>query len=122
MEKDVIIQVTLLSVNALLCIGLMVLWPCLVDLHDWISKFWKPKMKVEAFIRPCAKGYFIVEFDLSEDRDWILDPGPWSWGNSNLCMKPWTPCLGYTPKFSLIFWVSTLSSSHWFSRKVLFKV
>jgi hypothetical protein len=48
-------------------------------------------LKEEAFIYPCAKGFFIVEFDLVEDRDLILNFGPWFWGNLGLCMKPWTP-------------------------------
>jgi hypothetical protein len=41
------------------------------------SDSWKPELKEEAFIYPCAKGFFIVEFDLAEDRDLILnlDPG-----------------------------------------------
>jgi len=34
------------------------------------------------FIRPHAKGFFIVEFDIAEDKDLILDAGPWFWGNS----------------------------------------
>jgi len=48
-------------------------------------------MQEQAFIHPCAKGFFIVEFDIEEDRDLILNLGPWFWGNSILCMKPWTP-------------------------------
>jgi hypothetical protein len=34
------------------------------------------KLKEEAFIYPCAKGFFIVEFDLVEDRDLILNSDP----------------------------------------------
>jgi hypothetical protein len=66
-------------------------WPKLVDLNSWISATWIPIMQQQAFIHPCAKGFFIVEFDIEEDRDLILNSGLWFWGNSGLCMKPWTP-------------------------------
>lgn len=39
-------------------------------------------IKKKVFIRPHAKGFFIVEFDIAEDKDLILDAGPWFWGNS----------------------------------------
>jgi hypothetical protein len=64
------------------------LWPRLVDLHKWISDLWKPKIKGEVFIFPCAKGFFIVMFDNAHDMDLILKTGPWFWGKSGLCMKP----------------------------------
>jgi hypothetical protein len=51
-------------------------WPKLVDLNSWISTTWIPIMQQQAFIHPCAKGFFIVEFDIEEDRDLILNSGP----------------------------------------------
>jgi hypothetical protein len=66
-------------------------WPKLADLNNWISATWIPIMKQQAFIHPCAKGFFIVEFDMQEDRDLVFNSGLWFWGNSGLCMKPWSP-------------------------------
>jgi hypothetical protein len=80
-------------VPMVLCVHFNGLWPHLVDLHKWILDSWKPEIKEEDFIYPYAKGFFIVEFDLAEDMDLILNSGPWFWGNSRLCMKPWTPSL-----------------------------
>ena len=48
-------------------------------------------MQQQAFIHPCAKGFFIVEFKIEEGHDLILNYGLWFWGNSGFCMKPWTP-------------------------------
>jgi hypothetical protein len=73
--KDVVVQVAFYSTNGLVC-HFNGLWPCLVDLHKWISNSWKPQLKEEAFIYPCEKGFFIVEFDLVEDKDLILNFGP----------------------------------------------
>jgi hypothetical protein len=50
-------------------------WPKLVDLNSWISTTWIPIMQQQAFIHPCAKGFFIVEFNIEEDRDLILNSG-----------------------------------------------
>jgi hypothetical protein len=44
-------------------------------------------MQKQDFIHPCAKGFFIVEFDIEEDHDLILSSGLWFWGNSGLFMK-----------------------------------
>jgi len=67
------------------------LWPKLVDLNSWISATWIHVMQQEAFIHPCAKGFFIVKFDLQEDHDLIFNSRPWFWGNSGLFMKPCSP-------------------------------
>ena len=66
-------------------------WPKLVDLNSWISVTWIPNVQHQAFIHHCAKGFFIVEFNIEEDHDLILNSSPWFWGNSGLCMKPWNP-------------------------------
>jgi hypothetical protein len=44
-------------------------------------------MQQQAFIHPCAKVFFIVEFDIEEDHDLILSSGLLFWGNSGLFMK-----------------------------------
>jgi hypothetical protein len=48
------------------------LWPHLVNLHDWMLRSWLPVLKGDVFIHPCAQGFFIVEFDLQEDKDLIF--------------------------------------------------
>jgi hypothetical protein len=68
------------------------LWLQLVDLNGWISSYWKPLIKEYLFIHPCAKGSFIAKFDLAEDKDLILDSGPWFWGKTGLCLIHLTPC------------------------------
>ena len=44
--------------------------------------FLKPYLKKEAFIYPCEEGFFIVEFYLPKERDFVLNYIPWSWGTS----------------------------------------
>ena len=66
-------------------------WPHLVDLNSCISKEWNPYLKGEAYIYPHARGFFVVVYDETVDRDYILKFGHWFWGISNLCMQPWTP-------------------------------
>jgi hypothetical protein len=90
MRKDVISKLARLSSTTLIC-RFNGLWPRLVNLHEWMSRSWLPVLKGEVFIHPCAQGFFIVEFDLQEDKDLIFSSGPWFWGCSGLCMKPWSP-------------------------------
>jgi hypothetical protein len=75
MRKDVISNLAPLISIVLIC-RFNGLWPCLVDLHDWMSRSWLPVLKGEVFIHPCAQGFFIVEFDLQEDKDLIFSLGP----------------------------------------------
>jgi hypothetical protein len=90
LKKDAISKLAHLSSTTLIC-RFNGLWPQLVDIHDWISRSWAPDLKGDVFIHPCARGFFIAEFDLKEDRDLIFSYGPWFWGSSGLCLKPWTP-------------------------------
>jgi hypothetical protein len=53
------------------------LWPHLIDLHKRISVFRISKLKYEAFIFPCDKGFFILVFQLEEDRDPIPKSRPY---------------------------------------------
>jgi hypothetical protein len=52
---------------------------------------WKLEIKKEAYIYPCPKGFFVVEFDLANDREQILIFDPWFWGKERLYTKLWTP-------------------------------
>ena len=47
-------------------------WPRLTTLHSWISEVWKPLIFDEINIYPCAKGFFLVDFENSERRQCIL--------------------------------------------------
>ena len=38
-------------------------WPRLIALHNWISEVWKPIISDEINIYPCARGFFIVDFE-----------------------------------------------------------
>ena len=61
--------------NALFC-RFNGLWPRLADLHSWIASEWTPLLEKEAHVRPCVKGFFIVIFASSKDRDLIYSSGP----------------------------------------------
>jgi hypothetical protein len=75
-------------------------WPKLIDLKCWITTTYIPIMQQQSFIHPCVKGFFIVEFDIEEDRDLILSSGSWFWGNLGLFMKPWSP--SFNPAFDTL--------------------
>jgi len=62
-------------------------------------------MKHEDFIHLCSKGFFIVEFDMQEDHDLGFNLGMWFWGNSGLCMKPWSPSFNPTTYILYSAWV-----------------
>jgi hypothetical protein len=47
-------------------------------------------LKGDVFIFHFSQGFFIVEFDLQEDKYLIFSFGPWFWGSYILCMKPWS--------------------------------
>eukprot|EP00253_Pinus_taeda_P007922 PITA_07922 len=46
---------------------------------------------MECDIYLCSKGFFIVRFASSEDREKIISNGPYFWGTSGLFMTPWFP-------------------------------
>jgi hypothetical protein len=76
--------------NALFC-RFNGLWPRLADLHSWIASEWTPLLEEEAHVRPCVKGFFVVIFASSKDRDLIYSSRPWFWGRSGLSVQLWTP-------------------------------
>ena len=67
------------------------LWPRLADLHQWVLEVWKPIVYDKISIYPSARGIFMVDFIMSEDRTTIQASGPRFWGKSGLFMKPWKP-------------------------------
>ncbi|GLJ54289.1 hypothetical protein SUGI_1164690 [Cryptomeria japonica] len=54
------------------------LWPKLSDLHAGILENWKFQLEDEICIFPCAKGFFILEFESLTDKYWVLKNGPWA--------------------------------------------
>jgi hypothetical protein len=76
------------------CFNLSVQWDlAAVGGSQWLDIIpLETTYKEYLFIHPYPKGFFIIEFDLLEYRDLILYACPWFWGNSGLCMIPWTPC------------------------------
>ena len=61
-------------------------WPKMADLHSWLDACWKPLLLQPFSIYPCARGFFVIDFDNQEDRSTIEKVGPWFWGNSGLFM------------------------------------
>ena len=95
------------SESALICLFIGFL-PQLTALHNLISKVWKPVISDEIDIYPCARGFFIVDFENPESRQRILDSGPWFWEKSGLFMKPWNP--SFDPSTTVITSAPTLAS------------
>ena len=52
-------------------------WPKLIDLHSWQDACWKPLLQKTFSIYPCARGFFVIDFDNQEDRSTIVETGPW---------------------------------------------
>ena len=42
-------------------------------------------------IHLCSKGFFIVKFTSTVDKETILQEGPWFWGSTGLFITPWFP-------------------------------
>jgi hypothetical protein len=92
-------------------------WPNLLDLLSWISSDWYPLLDGEVITCPCAKGFFVVVFESTSDRDKVFNSGSWFWGRAGLSMQLWTPafdpstdCISSAPVwvrllyFPLHFW------------------
>jgi hypothetical protein len=62
-------------------------WPKPLDLFQWIFMTWTPNCEVHL----CSKGFFIVKFESSEIREYVIQEGPWFWGNAGLFITPWFP-------------------------------
>lgn len=62
-------------------------WPRSDDLHHWIHTTWTPNCEIYL----CPKGFFIVRFNTEHEKEYILNKGPWFWGNAGLFITPWFP-------------------------------
>ena len=62
-------------------------WPISDVLHQWIYEPWSPDCEIYL----CPKGFFIVRFRTTQEREYIINKGPWFWGNARLFMTPWFP-------------------------------
>ncbi|KAF4366555.1 hypothetical protein G4B88_001375 [Cannabis sativa] len=85
------------SLKALSTLGLFgkVVAPMIVDenaLVDFVGKTWKKKVSVVAMedlerISDC----FEFGFEAVEDRDWVLQNGPWCFRGYTIVLKEWSP-------------------------------
>lgn len=48
-------------------------WPKSDALHQWVYEIWSPKCEIYL----CPKGFFIVRFRTKQEREYILNKGPW---------------------------------------------
>lgn len=65
----------------------------MIALHNWISEIWKPLILDAINIYPCARCFFIVDFENRESRQCMLDFSLWFWEKLGLFMRPWNPSL-----------------------------
>lgn len=63
------------------------IWPTERALRSWISTKWKPKGHITLHLGP--KGFFIAIFNCLEDRNRILDGGPYFFNFAGLYLKGW---------------------------------
>lgn len=64
------------------------LQPCLVDLHQWISK---NLLHDQNNIYPLAHHFFVEMFETLNDKNAIFNNGTWFWGRVGIFMQPWSP-------------------------------
>lgn len=62
-------------------------WPKTDALYQWIHTTWTEHCQINL----CSKGFFIVNFYTEEEKERILNEGPWFWGNAGLFITPWFP-------------------------------
>ena len=62
-------------------------WPKEKDLVRWIQSTWKPKGHYD--IQLGAKGFFTIILFNQEDRDRILEGGPYFFFSTGLYLRPW---------------------------------
>lgn len=74
---------TELSKNVVIC-RFNGFWPKSDALHQWIYSYWTS----DCDIHLCSKGFFIVSFHTEQERDSIINQGPWFWGNVGLIITP----------------------------------
>ena len=63
------------------------IWPKEKDLIKWISSVWNPKGHYD--LQLGSKGFFTIIFFNQEDRDRILEGGPYFFFYAGLYLRPW---------------------------------
>ena len=63
------------------------IWPKEKDLIKWISSVWNPKGHYD--LQLVSKGFFTIIFFNQEDRDRILEGGPYFFFSAGLYLCPW---------------------------------
>jgi len=63
------------------------LWPMRKVLHGWIVAKWKPKGHITLQLGP--KGFFTAIFHCLEDRNRVLDGGPYFFNATGLYLRGW---------------------------------
>ena len=65
----------------------MGIWLREKDLIEWINGVWKPKGHYD--LRLGSKGFFTIIFFNQEDRDRILEGGPYFFFSAGIFLRPW---------------------------------
>lgn len=63
------------------------LWPTEKALRSWINTKWKPKGHITLQLGP--KGFFTTIFNCLEDKNKVLDGGPYFFNAASLFLKGW---------------------------------
>ena len=63
------------------------IWPKEKDLIKWINGVWKPKGHYD--LQLGSKGFFTIIFFNQEDRDRIMEGGPYFFFSAGLFLRPW---------------------------------
>jgi len=63
------------------------IWPTEKELRSWINTKWNPKAHITLHLGP--KGFFTAVFNCLEDRNRILDGGPYFFNSAGLFLKAW---------------------------------
>ena len=62
------------------------LWPKTEHLNAWVYQNWS----LDVEITLCAKGFFIVYFEVPDDHKKVTENGAWFWGRAGCFITPWT--------------------------------
>lgn len=75
-----------LQKNAVIC-RFNGFWPRTDALYQWIHSVWTKNCQIYLY----SKGFFIVCFHTEEEKEVVLNQGPWFWGSAGLFITPWFP-------------------------------
>ncbi|XP_016206281.1 uncharacterized protein LOC107646618 [Arachis ipaensis] len=70
-------------------------------------------------------GYFLIKFDLWEDRERVLLGGPWMIAGNYVAVKPWCPSFHLCEDFfgSILVWIRIIGLSIWYySEKAILNI